>query len=559
MDKDQQQELGRMLVKSLDEGLGRDEFEKIDRLLATDNEALDFYIHFMRIYSRFAKPGKLFAENQRRSETHLMFDSQLWKDLALDEKNAPAVLAEPQPDAEVISLVQHQKTNRQFNRVSLVSIILSAAAILLVVLFAYFTPVHNGMEVAILADSIGAEWAAVNEPMVKGIRLATSETPLVLKKGFAEIRFDNQTRLVLEAPAEIELLSKDQVKLTRGSLYAVIGPEAAGFTVNTQNARIIDLGTEFAVKTDSGDTTELHVIKGQTSLLAGHKKLVFSQVGQGAARLVRGPQADVFEIPCHGDEFVRKIDSGKKVVWRGQNLDAAHLIAGGSGTAPGAYFGRIDSLSGQYKSGMQSNAPYNPSIANDFKSVSPGSVVDGFAVPCGPTIISSEGHRFDFGKTTRCLSWDVVAYNDGRASDEQDFNAPVFASGGRFGNPDSPVVLMHSNVLVTLDLRKIQGILPEQTIRSFTSRVGITETVKGRSDAGKVNFYVLIDGQVRSEKANLTVEDGLPEIEVEIQPQDRFLTLAVTEAGEQSKLNFRSWANDFFYLIRPEFTLSADE
>ena len=81
-----------VLVASLDQSVSEEEFKNVDVLLSTDPEAIDFYIHFMKIYSRFAKPGKLFAENQLNQEIDPVFDQELWKDLALNEKQTPAVV-----------------------------------------------------------------------------------------------------------------------------------------------------------------------------------------------------------------------------------------------------------------------------------------------------------------------------------------------------------------------------------------------------------------------------------------------------------------------------------
>jgi hypothetical protein len=557
MNQEQKKELSRLLVASLDESITREEFEKVDRLLATDNEAADFYIHFMRIYSRFAKPGKLFAENQRRADRHLMFDSQLWKDLAMDEKNAPAVAAEASDEMPLIRKVQRQKIVRQFNRTSLVSMILSAAAMLFIVLFARFSPEHTGIEVAVLSDSLDAQWSDVNSHMIHGMRLTTSYTPLMLKRGMAELTFDTGATLVIEAPAEFELVSNDRIRLNYGKLYAVVPSEAVGFTVDTKNARIIDLGTEFAVKADLDAATELHMIKGQTNLLAGDKRLTSTQVSQGDARLITGTQGDVFEIPCRQEEFVRTIDSGRQLVWRGQSLDAAHLVAGGNGLAEQPYFRCIDSRSGNYLPVPPPDYTFNPRpVPNTFLSVSSSGVIDGIAVPSGRTLISSEGDSFEFMKTSGCLSMDVLAFNNNPVITHKQYKPPVFNGGHVCGDSDSPAVMMHANVLLTFDLRKVRDIVPQGTIKQFRTKGGITEAVADKPDKAKATIQILIDGRVRYERNDVTAADGLLTIEIPIDPQDRFLTIAVTEGHEDPKAWYGPWCNDFFYLVHPEFGFS---
>jgi hypothetical protein len=49
-----------------------------------------------------------------------------------------------------------------------------------------------------------------------------------------------------------------------GRVYASVPKEALGFTIYTQNSKIIDLGTEFGVDTAMDGTVEIHVINVRT-------------------------------------------------------------------------------------------------------------------------------------------------------------------------------------------------------------------------------------------------------------------------------------------------------
>ena len=127
--------------------------------------------------------------------------------------------------------------------------------------------------------------------------------------------------------------------------------------------------------------------------------------------------------------------------------------------------------------------------------------------------------------------------------------------GQKCGDKDSPALLLHSNILITLDLQKIRGFLPENTIKHFKAWGGITEAVAKRPDKAKVDFFVLIDGKVRYEKPDLTVTDGVINIDIPINQGDRFLTFIVTEGNEDPNAWYPPLSNDFFYLINPEFVL----
>jgi len=553
MDQDQKNLLGRLLVASLDKAITEEEFRTIDHLLGTDPEAVEFYIHFMKIYTRFSKPGRLFAENQIRHEADLEFNAELWEGLAQSEKNAPAIPAAVQAETDlVIRKIERPRIVRQFNRTSVLSILVSTAAILFLILFARISPVQTGVDVAILSDSLNARWADINMPMMNGVRLSTSYTPYQLLEGAAEILFDNNARLVIESPAEFELVARDEIRLTHGRLYATIGREAVGFTVNTENAKIIDLGTEFAVHAGLDGQTELHVIKGETSLIAGEKDRQCVPVHAGSARQVSGRQGRIAEIACRNDIFIRHIDSEKHVAWRGQSLDLAHLIAGGSGLGGETYFVRINPLTGAVSTDPHLGGP-DGSIADvGFRPVAGLGVIDGIAVPSGETVIDSQGHTFEFVTTTGNSSRDILAVNNGQAITENGYAPPVF--GGRlYGGPETPVVMLHSNIVLTVDLQKVQGAVGENAIQLFRAQGGLPENVIGKEEKARVDVFVFVDGQVRWQRKDVTAEEGLLEIAVPISEEDRFLTFAVTEGDEDPAAWYVPWSNDFFYLAEAEF------
>jgi hypothetical protein len=79
-----------------------------------------------------------------------------------------------------------------------------------------------------------------------GDRLAAGRVQLV--DGTAEFNFDNGVRMVLTGPAEIELRDAMHAWLHSGQVVFRVPPTAIGFTVETTEAAIVDLGTEFGVR-----------------------------------------------------------------------------------------------------------------------------------------------------------------------------------------------------------------------------------------------------------------------------------------------------------------------
>ena len=76
-----------------------------------------------------------------------------------------------------------------------------------------------------------------------------------------QIVFYSGARVVLEGPAELQLISPDEAVCASGRLVAEVPPQAKGFRVRTPLMNVTDLGTVFGVEVKQRQT-ELHVFKG---------------------------------------------------------------------------------------------------------------------------------------------------------------------------------------------------------------------------------------------------------------------------------------------------------
>jgi hypothetical protein len=131
----------------------------------------------------------------------------------------------------------------------------------------------SAMEGAFATLSDGTDCGWVESPPPPG-------TPFVhrllqLKKGSTELRFAQGAKVVIEGPAEFEVRSANTGFLRLGKLIANVPRPAIGFTIETPTAKVVDLGTEFAVEVDRHKQTDVHVIAGQVRLLPN---------GSGSAR-----------------------------------------------------------------------------------------------------------------------------------------------------------------------------------------------------------------------------------------------------------------------------------
>lgn len=108
-------------------------------------------------------------------------------------------------------------------------------------------PKANG--VAVLARAVGVEWA---DGVERAAGAVLEPGMLRLKSGAALVEFFSGARVVLEGPAEFQLVSSGEAFLSSGKINAHVPPQARGFTVGSPDVKVVDLGTDFGF-TVSGD------------------------------------------------------------------------------------------------------------------------------------------------------------------------------------------------------------------------------------------------------------------------------------------------------------------
>ncbi|MBN1764847.1 MAG: NPCBM/NEW2 domain-containing protein, partial [Sedimentisphaerales bacterium] len=113
-----------------------------------------------------------------------------------------------------------------------------------------------------------------------------------------------------------------------------------------------------------------------------------------------------------------------------------------------------------------------------------------------------------------------------------------------------PAISMHSNQGITFDLQAIRRTIAGGKILRFTSLFGVSESIalaptfdpQSVLNLGKVNCWVLIDGQARFNRNSVSYQQGAIEIEVDIRDEDRFLTLVVTESDDRRAFDWALFA-----------------
>lgn len=554
-----------LICRVLEGEAGTEEIRQLEAMLHRDPEVLSLYTQISDTLAELMCPGpSMGISYQAENDQELGLDMHLWKQLQQEEETAPTLQISRAAVDERLPIIKSEPRPmpHRMSKFTLISVITSAAALLLLVLFARFGP-SRPMPVATVRDTFQAQWQGRSpEP---GSRLTNRPLPLRLLAGYAKLQFDNGAEVIVEGPCDFQLDSADQMQLIYGKLVAVVPAPAAGFRVNTAFMSVTDLGTEFSIQIDERGAT-VNLYKGRASLLAGtegHRK-GSHLLAEGQALHVDPQTQQVRAVGLDEQNFVRRLDSQKEFLWRGESISLASIIAGGDGFSVIPGINGIDPGTGKPVQGYEyrvqsSSGTYQPVGDNPF--------VDGVFIPdggLGDNIISSAGHVFKEcpdtvganGNAVGATSHDILAFCgfDEQKVTLKSFLLPVF-DGITMGTSSNPAVLMHSNSGITFDLDAIRSQLPEMQLQRLVCSIGLPNrtTLTGAT----ADVWVLLDGQIRYVKRELVQADGMMNLSVDIAPQERFLTIAVTDAAAAAKPGVGTFDNDYVYLITPRLNLTG--
>ncbi|MBI9017814.1 MAG: NPCBM/NEW2 domain-containing protein [Phycisphaerae bacterium] len=406
--------------------------------------------------------------------------------------------------------------------------------------------------IASITDEVNARWATVrhiDDQLRSGL--------IELKEGFASISMNDGVELILQGPCGVELENSNQVFLKYGSLSANVPKNAIGFTVRSQFASVIDYGTEFGVSVDTQGQVETHIFKGKVALRSGSNPLLFEDskfLHTSQAAFVDKTKKNVAR-KFQPARFARALPDRNMFAMPGVRLDLADIVGGGNGFGTGELGWAINPDTGQQ---LDASAEIMSSIPAEagYHSVEENPFIDGVFVPNGqngPIKINSIGNTYHFPD-----GWPVyhgaIANGAWHCSNLVEKHMLQLARK-EFVSKVNPAIGMHSNQAITFDLDAIRGSMANIDIVSFETLCGISDTVKRdrgfdpQSDGGKVSFYVIVDGTIQGKKITMSWRDKPSRVSVPIKSNNRFLTLAVTDAGD-------STAFDWFMLTEAVLVLN---
>lgn len=239
-------------VASVCHGSASDEQARaLNELLRSHHAARDEYILRLELHSRLASEPDLFASREQ----------SFWTEVA--ERSGDTAFDSDRPFAERRGLVHESGRSKKSG----------AWAIALAACLALFAAGWWGFKlshpsdrkgaiskaIAMLDRTVDAQWQAGQAAPKAGAPIEPGW--LRLKSGLAQIVFYSGARVVIEGPAELQIISPGEASCPAGRLVAEVPPQARGFRVNTPQMNVTDLGTLFGVEVKDA-RTELHVFKG---------------------------------------------------------------------------------------------------------------------------------------------------------------------------------------------------------------------------------------------------------------------------------------------------------
>jgi hypothetical protein len=487
------------------------------------------------------------------------FNKRFWDVLLKEETTAPRVEIESSsaPAVELIQKVKREKTIRKISKTTLLTFVVSAAAMIFLTLYIRLAP-PAPYEVATISDSINAQWSS-SMPITQGRRIISNSKPIRLTEGIVKLQTDDQVLVVLEAPTEFTFRSSSEIAMNYGKLFAHVSKQGSGFSVSTSNSKIVDMGTEFGVLSHIDGNTEVHMYQGKANLFAGQKNQpkISQFLTAGCARKVDSRDSNIGEIALDEQALVRQIDSRSKFIWKGQSvLHLTDLLLGGNG------FGTASRESIEYDPATGAEVPVGVAGyrtgPGKMMRIEGNPYLDCIFVPGsgeGDTVISSAGHRFaECPKTTGLYYSNIICGK----------NCTFFGSvqktfeQSRKQRKDFGYLYLHSNMGLTVDLNAVRQTVGGLRITSFSAFAGIIDMWNNAPNYSEVDVWVLVDGQLRASRKGLRSDQGY-DIHVDLFETDRFLTLVMTDGGKINLDGFPANHFDTCGFVEPVFDLSSPQ
>lgn len=245
------------------------------------------------------------------------------------------LLSEPAIPLGKSSIISLDQILRQEKKNSLRIVVYATAAILMVSLLVMTLIGLDSSSALVFKLAPGTKYSVRHSAELKDLpkKLSLEKgSTLEITQGTVELTFKSGVKSILQAPANVTLLDDDLLYIQEGVGWFEIPSGEEGFTVNTSEFNIVDLGTVFGVVVKPEGYDEIHVIQGKVkaSTLI-HGKEVETLTG-GEARQVDS-HGRLASIPMKSDRFLDSLpESLPYLHWSFDEVEEGRFMVDGTST-----------------------------------------------------------------------------------------------------------------------------------------------------------------------------------------------------------------------------------
>jgi len=122
-------------------------------------------------------------------------------------------------------------------------------------------PTEDGVAVLVHADQV--EWMDAGRLQPGDM---VSPGRIRIRSGVMELEFYSGARLLVEGPADLDLISAWEVDCKMGRVRGNVPPPARGFSITSPTFDLVDLGTEFGLAIESDGSSRVQVFDGEVEI-----------------------------------------------------------------------------------------------------------------------------------------------------------------------------------------------------------------------------------------------------------------------------------------------------
>ena len=152
--------------------------------------------------------------------------------------------------------------------------------------------------IALVTRLVDIQWNVQQSPLDVGDALTPGR--LAIDSGYAQIEFFCGATVVVEGPAELELVSPMLARVHSGRLRTSVPPAARGFALEVDDMKVVDLGTEFGLSI-SPEGADLQVFAGEVEL---HQPAQQKQNLTAGQAIVRSSDGAIETVDMTPDQFL---------------------------------------------------------------------------------------------------------------------------------------------------------------------------------------------------------------------------------------------------------------